>query len=52
MGGFGMSDNILLTLLFCLLAFTVFYITLMVHRIQLENLKRRVEALKQQILYQ
>ena len=52
LGGFGMSDNILLTLLFCLLAFTVFYITLMVHRIRLENLKRRVETLKQQILYQ
>jgi heme exporter protein C len=52
MGGFGMSDNIFLTLLFCLFAFTVFYITLMYHRIQLENLKRRVEALKQQVLYQ
>ena len=52
MGGFGMSDNILLTLLFCVLAFTVFYITLMVHRIRLENLKRRVETVKQQILYQ
>jgi heme exporter protein C len=52
MGGFGMSDNIFLTLLFCLFAFTVFYITLMYHRIQLENLKRRTEALKQQVLYQ
>lgn len=52
MGSFGMSDNIRLTLLFCLLAFAVFYITLMYQRIQLENLKRRVEALKQQILYQ
>jgi heme exporter protein C len=52
MGGFGMSDNIRLTLLFCLFAFTVFYITLMYHRIQLENLKRRTEALKQQVLDQ
>lgn len=52
MGGFGMTDSILWTLMFCLVAFTVFYITLMYHRIQLENLKRRVEALKQQVLYQ
>lgn len=51
MGGFGMSDNIRLTLLFCVIAFTVFYITLMVHRINLENLSRRVEALKQNVLY-
>lgn len=50
-GGFGMSDNILTTLMFCLLAFTVFYITLMVHRIKLENVKRRVEVLKQQLWY-
>jgi len=46
-GSFGMSPHILATLLFCLLAFTVFYIMLMVHRIKLENLKRRVETLKQ-----
>ncbi len=50
-GGFGMSDNILTTLMFCLLAFTVFYITLMVHRIRLENVKRRVDVLKQQLWY-
>lgn len=52
MGGFGMSDNIQTTLMFCLFAFTIFYITLMYHRIKLENLKRRVEALKQQVFYQ
>jgi len=51
-GGFGMSDSIQLTLMVCLLAFTVFYVTLMYHRIKLEDLKRRVEALKQQVLYQ
>jgi heme exporter protein C len=51
-GGFGMSPNIRLTLFFCLFAFTVFYITLMYHRINLENLKQRVDTLKQQILYQ
>jgi heme exporter protein C len=51
MGGFGLSDNIRLTLLFCLFAFTMFYITLMYHRINLENLQRRVDTLKQQIFY-
>ncbi len=50
-GGFGMSDNIQFALLFSLLAFTVFYVTLMYHRIKLENLRRRVEVLKQHILY-
>ncbi|RMF00377.1 MAG: cytochrome C assembly protein [Chloroflexi bacterium] len=52
MGGFGMSDNILTTLMFCLFAFTVFYITLMVHRTKLERLKRRVDTVKQHMLYQ
>jgi heme exporter protein C len=52
LGSFGMSDNILTTLLFCTVAFAVFYLTLMYHRINLEYLKRRVEALKQQVLYQ
>lgn len=51
-GGFGLSPNIQTTLLFCLFAFTVFYVTLMYHRIRLEDLKRRVETLKQQVLYQ
>ena len=52
MGGFGMSDNIKTTLFFCLFAFTVFYVTLLYHRIKLETAKRRVEALKQHVLYQ
>jgi heme exporter protein C len=51
-GGFGMSPDIRTTLLFCLFAFTLFYITLMYHRINLENLKRRVETLKLHILNQ
>ena len=50
-GGFGMSADIQITLIFCVFAFTVFYVALMYHRIKLENLKRRVETLKQQILY-
>lgn len=51
-GGFGMTSSIATTLMFCLLAFTVFYITLMVHRVKLETLARRVEAIKQNLLYQ
>ena len=51
-GSFGMSAGIQTTLLFCLLAFTVFYIALMYHRIKVENLKRRVDTLRQHILYQ
>ena len=51
-GGFGMSASIQNTLLFCLLAFTVFYITLMAHRTRLEYLKRRVDSLKQHLMYQ
>ena len=50
-GGFGMSPAIQTTLLFCLFAFTVFYITLMYHRIKLEGLSRRVDGLKQKLLY-
>jgi heme exporter protein C len=51
MGGFGMSDNIRTALLFCVFAFTVFYITLMYHRINLEYVKRHVDSLKQRVLY-
>jgi heme exporter protein C len=51
-GGFGMSPAIQTTLLFCLLAFTVFYIALMYHRIKIENTKRQVDKVRQQIFYQ
>jgi heme exporter protein C len=50
-GGFGMSANIQTTLFFCLFAFTVFYITLMVHRVKLENLRRRVNSIRQEMIY-
>lgn len=51
-GGFGMSASIQTTLLFCLLAFTVFYVALMMHRVKLEALRRRVDSIRQQVLYQ
>lgn len=51
MGSFGLSPNIQTTLLFCVAAFTIFYIMLMVHRIKLEQLQRRADSLKQRLLY-
>lgn len=51
-GGFGLSANIQVTLIFCVVAFSVFFVTLMYHRIRLENLRRRIDTLKQQLLYQ
>lgn len=50
-GDFALSSNIRTTLFFCLFAFTVFFVTLMYHRIRLETLQRRVETLKQRVLY-
>lgn len=51
-GDFGMSNDIRTTLIFCVVAFTVFYINLMYHRIKLESMARQVEQLKQELLYQ
>ena len=50
-GGFAMSDNIRNTLLYCVIAFTVFYITLLYHRMRLGKTAHEVETLKQQVLY-
>lgn len=50
-GGFDMSANMTATLLFCVFAFTVFYVTLMYHRMRLGKTSHEVENLKQQILY-
>ena len=50
-GGFGLSQNIEIALYFCVFAFTVLYITLMYQRIKLEYSRRRVDALKQAVLY-
>lgn len=50
-GSFGMSDNIQTTLMFTVVTFTIFYITLMYHRINLERMQRRVETLKERLLY-
>jgi heme exporter protein C len=51
MGSFGLSANIQTALYFCTFVFIIFYLTLMVHRIKLEYLRRRVDTLKQKLLY-
>jgi len=50
-GGFAMSDSMVFTLIFCVVAFTVFYFTLLYHRMRLGKTSHEVEMLKQQILY-
>ncbi len=51
-GGFNMSDRMTFTLVFCVIAFTVFFATLLYHRMRLGKTEHEVESLKQQILYQ
>jgi len=51
-GGFDMSADMRTTLLFCVFAFTIFYITLMYHRLKLGKTIHEVETIKQQILHQ
>lgn len=47
----GMSQTIGMVLLYCVIAFTIFYITLMYHRLRLGRTTHEVETLKQQVLY-
>ena len=49
--GGGLGPNMMSTFFFCLFTFTVWYATLMVHRIRLERSRDAVEALKQIILW-
>lgn len=50
-GGFDMSPNMTATLIFCVVAFTVFYFTLLYHRMRLGNVEHEVETLKQKAIY-
>jgi heme exporter protein C len=50
-GSFAMGPTIRLVFFFCLAVFTVMYFSLMALRVRTEWLARRVEALKQQILF-
>ena len=42
--GFGLSPNMLASFFFCLAAFTLFYVVLVMHRYRLEQLREQVEA--------
>jgi heme exporter protein C len=46
----GLSDNMMFAFFFSLAAFTVWYVTLMWHRVRLERLRDGVEQLKQKIV--
>ena len=48
--GGGLSDDMMFAFFFCLITFTVWYVTLMWHRIRLERFRDDVEALKQRIM--
>jgi heme exporter protein C len=46
----GLSPNMMFAFFFCLITFTVWYVTLMWHRIRLERLRDDVEDLKQKVM--
>jgi heme exporter protein C len=50
-GGFALGDTIRMVFFFCLIAFTVLYFALMVLRTRTEWLVRRVEHLKQRVIF-
>ncbi len=46
----GLSPNMMFAFFFCLATFTIWYVTLMWHRIRLERLRDEVEELKQRLV--
>ena len=48
--GGGLGPGMMFTFFFCLITFTVWYVTLMGHRIRLERLRDDVEELKQKVM--
>jgi heme exporter protein C len=50
-GGFTIGPNIRMVFFFCLFAFTVLFIALLALRVRTEWLARRVEQVKQQVMY-
>jgi heme exporter protein C len=48
--GGGLGPNMMFAFFFCLITFTIWYVTLMWHRIRLERMRDDVEALKQRIM--
>ena len=49
--GFGLSKGMLSSFFFCLAAFTLLYIVLLIHRYRLEQTREQVDALKEQLSY-
>lgn len=49
-GGFDMSGNMVVVLLFSIFTFSLLYVVLLYYRLQLENLREQVEELKMQAL--
>ncbi len=48
--GGGLGPSMMFAFFFCLITFTVWYVTLMGHRIRLERLRDDVEELKQRVM--
>jgi heme exporter protein C len=48
--GGGLGPNMMFTFFFCLVTFSVWYVTLMWHRVRLERLRDEAEQLKQAVL--
>jgi len=46
----GLGSNMMFAFFFCLITFTIWYVTLMWHRIRLERSRDQVEELKQEIM--
>ena len=46
----GLGPNMMFAFLFCLITFTIWYVTLMWHRIRLERLRDGVDQIKQRIM--
>ncbi|MCU0502403.1 MAG: cytochrome c biogenesis protein CcsA, partial [Anaerolineae bacterium] len=49
--GFGLSKNMMPVFFLSLIAFTVFYIVLLIYRVRLERSREQVDALKEQLGY-
>lgn len=47
--GAGLTQSMLLTFLFCLLTFTVLYLTLLIHRVRLAELEQKIEGLRRRL---
>jgi heme exporter protein C len=49
--GFGLSKNMMPVFFLSLIAFTVFYVVLLIYRVRLERSREQVDALKEQLGY-